>query len=88
MEVDTQGDAFLYVFADPPAALAAAAAGQQALAAGPITLSTPSVARAGRNDKPFSDIVGSTDLTATFGDSEWQRLVAPTTRGFAESSNA
>ncbi|HYY32067.1 MAG TPA: adenylate/guanylate cyclase domain-containing protein, partial [Gaiellaceae bacterium] len=38
VEVDTQGDAFLYVFADPPAALAAAAAGQQALAAGPITV--------------------------------------------------
>src|SRR5919204_211165 len=36
VEVDTQGDAFLYVFADPPGAVAAAAAGQQALASGPI----------------------------------------------------
>ena len=32
VEVDTQGDAFLYAFADPVGALAAAAQGQQALA--------------------------------------------------------
>ncbi len=32
VEVDTQGDAFLYAFADPAEALAAAAEGQQALA--------------------------------------------------------
>jgi predicted ATPase len=36
VEVDTQGDAFLYVFGDPAAAVAAAGQGQQALAAGPI----------------------------------------------------
>ena len=36
VEVDTQGDAFLYVFAHPGEALAAAALGQEALAAGPI----------------------------------------------------
>jgi predicted ATPase len=36
LEVDTQGDAFLYVFADPEAALAGAAAGQRALASGPV----------------------------------------------------
>src|SRR4051795_12313776 len=35
-EVDTQGDAFLYAFADPGEALAAAAQGQQALASGPV----------------------------------------------------
>ena len=36
VEVDTQGDAFLYVFADAEAAVEAAAAGQRALAAGPL----------------------------------------------------
>jgi predicted ATPase/class 3 adenylate cyclase len=36
VEVDTQGDAFLYAFADPVEALAAAALGQQALASGPV----------------------------------------------------
>ena len=36
VEVDTQGDAFLYAFADPIDALAAAAKGQQALATGPV----------------------------------------------------
>jgi predicted ATPase len=36
VEVDTQGDAFLYAFADPSEALAAAALGQQALAGGPV----------------------------------------------------
>ena len=36
VEVDTQGDAFLYVFADAEAALKAAAAGQRALASGPV----------------------------------------------------
>src|SRR2546429_6964982 len=36
VEVDTQGDAFLYAFADPGEALAAAAQGQQALASGPV----------------------------------------------------
>src|SRR5438105_14831675 len=36
VEVDTQGDAFLYVFRDPAAAVAAAGQGQQALAAGPM----------------------------------------------------
>jgi predicted ATPase/Tfp pilus assembly protein PilF len=36
VEVDTQGDAFLYAFADPVEALAAAAQGQQALAPGPV----------------------------------------------------
>ncbi len=36
VEVDTQGDAFLYAFADPVGALAAAAQGQQALAMGPV----------------------------------------------------
>ena len=36
VEVDTQGDAFLYAFADPVEALAAAAQGQQALASGPV----------------------------------------------------
>jgi len=35
VEVDTQGDAFLYAFADPVEALAAAAQGQEALAPGP-----------------------------------------------------
>jgi predicted ATPase len=35
-EVDTQGDAFLYVFADAPAAVAAAMEGQRALASGPV----------------------------------------------------
>ena len=34
VEVDTQGDAFLYAFADPVEALAAAAQGQEALASG------------------------------------------------------
>jgi predicted ATPase len=37
-EVDTQGDAFLYAFADPGQALAAAAQAQQALASGPVTV--------------------------------------------------
>jgi predicted ATPase len=36
VEVDTQGDAFLYAFADPGEALAAAERGQRALAAGPV----------------------------------------------------
>ena len=36
VEVDTQGDAFLYAFADPVEALAAAAQGQEALAPGPV----------------------------------------------------
>ena len=36
VEVDTQGDAFLYAFADPGEALAAAAQGQQGLASGPV----------------------------------------------------
>jgi predicted ATPase len=36
VEVDTQGDAFLYAFADPGEALAAAQRGQRALAAGPV----------------------------------------------------
>ena len=38
VEVDTQGDAFFYVFEDPGAALHAAAAGQAALAEGPIAV--------------------------------------------------
>src|SRR6266550_783956 len=36
VEVDTQGDAFLYAFRDPAEALAAAAQGQQALESGPV----------------------------------------------------
>jgi predicted ATPase len=36
VEVDTQGDAFLYAFADPEEALAAAAQGQEALTSGPV----------------------------------------------------
>ena len=36
VEVDTQGDAFLCAFADPAAALAAAAQGQDELASGPV----------------------------------------------------
>jgi class 3 adenylate cyclase len=36
VEVDTQGDAFLYTFADPREAVAAAAEGQKALASGPV----------------------------------------------------
>ena len=36
VEVDTQGDAFLYVFADPAEALAAADQGQEALASGDV----------------------------------------------------
>ena len=36
VEVDTQGDAFLYAFADPGAALAASAQGQEALSSGPV----------------------------------------------------
>jgi predicted ATPase len=36
VEVDTQGDAFLYVFADPADALAAADQGQEALASGEV----------------------------------------------------
>jgi predicted ATPase len=36
VEVDTQGDAFLYAFADPVEALAAAAEGQEALATGAV----------------------------------------------------
>jgi len=36
VEVDTQGDAFLYAFGDPVEALAAAAQGQQALGSGPV----------------------------------------------------
>ena len=38
VEVDTQGDAFLYAFADPVEALAAAVDGQEALASGPIAV--------------------------------------------------
>jgi predicted ATPase len=38
VEVDTQGDAFLYAFGDAVEALAAAAAGQSALSAGPVTV--------------------------------------------------
>jgi predicted ATPase len=38
VEVDTQGDAFLYAFADPVEALTAAADGQEALASGPIAV--------------------------------------------------
>ena len=38
VEVDTQGDAFLYAFDDPAGALAAAADGQHALATGPVTV--------------------------------------------------
>ncbi len=38
VEVDTQGDAFFYAFARANDALAAAGGGQQALAAGPITV--------------------------------------------------
>ncbi len=38
VEVDTQGDAFLYAFGDAVEALAAAADGQSALAAGPVTV--------------------------------------------------
>jgi predicted ATPase len=36
VEVDTQGDAFLYAFPDPAEALAAAARGQNALGSGPV----------------------------------------------------
>ncbi len=36
VEVDTQGDAFFFAFADAPAAVAAAAEGQSALAGGPV----------------------------------------------------
>jgi predicted ATPase len=36
VEVDTQGDAFLYAFGNPAEALAAAAQGQQALESGPV----------------------------------------------------
>jgi predicted ATPase len=36
VEVETQGDAFLYAFPDPAEALAAAAQSQQALASGPV----------------------------------------------------
>jgi class 3 adenylate cyclase len=36
VEVDTQGDAFLYAFAAPDDALAAAAQGQQVLSSGPV----------------------------------------------------
>jgi predicted ATPase/class 3 adenylate cyclase len=36
VEVDTQGDAFLYAFADPVEALSAAAQGQEALASGDV----------------------------------------------------
>jgi predicted ATPase len=36
VEVDTQGDAFLYAFADPPEAVAAAAEGQEALESGRV----------------------------------------------------
>ena len=36
VEVDTQGDAFLFVFADPVEALVAAAEGQAALGSGPV----------------------------------------------------
>ena len=38
VEVDTQGDAFLYAFADATAALAAADEGQRALASGPVNV--------------------------------------------------
>ena len=38
VEVDTQGDAFLYAFGDAVEALAAAADGQSALSAGPVTV--------------------------------------------------
>jgi predicted ATPase len=38
VEVDTQGDAFLYAFADPGEALAAAARGQGALGSGAVTV--------------------------------------------------
>jgi predicted ATPase/class 3 adenylate cyclase len=38
VEVDTQGDAFLYAFTDPVEALAAASLGHQALASGPVTV--------------------------------------------------
>src|ERR671930_376078 len=38
VEVDTQGDAFLYAFADPAEALRAAARGQAALDDGPVTV--------------------------------------------------
>jgi predicted ATPase len=38
VEVDTQGDAFLFAFADPVEAVAAAADGQKALASGPVTV--------------------------------------------------
>ena len=36
VEVDTQGDAFLFAFSDPGGALAAAAQGQEALGSGPV----------------------------------------------------
>src|SRR5205814_5658316 len=36
VEVDTQGDAFLYAFADPSDAVKAAVAGQEALASGKV----------------------------------------------------
>ena len=36
VEVDTQGDAFLYAFSDPKKAVAAAAQGQQLLGSGPV----------------------------------------------------
>ena len=38
VEVDTQGDAFFYVFATAPGALQAAAQGQRALSSGPISV--------------------------------------------------
>jgi predicted ATPase len=38
VEVDTQGDAFLYAFADPVEAVAAASGGQEALASGPLAV--------------------------------------------------
>ena len=38
LEVDTQGDAFLYAFVDPVDALAAAADGQEVLASGPVAV--------------------------------------------------
>jgi predicted ATPase/class 3 adenylate cyclase len=38
VEVDTQGDAFLYAFGDAAEALTAAAEGQSALSAGPVTV--------------------------------------------------
>src|ERR671930_893484 len=38
VEVDTQGDAFLYAFADPAEALRAAARGQAAVDDGPVTV--------------------------------------------------